>query len=69
MPKLAEKTYEIFFVSLKSMKKESDPELDPDPKPDPDPLVIGTFLGIRIRTKMSWMSNTGPYPEIDAKLN
>jgi hypothetical protein len=29
-----------FFASLKSLRKKSDPELDPDP--DPDPLVRGT---------------------------
>jgi hypothetical protein len=51
------------------MRKESDPELDPNPKPDPDPLVTGTDPGIRMRTKMSWISNTGPDPEMDAKLN
>jgi hypothetical protein len=43
------------IASLKSVKKGSDPELDPDPEPDPDPLVRGTDPGIRIRirTKMS----------------
>ncbi len=25
---------------------------------DPDPLVTGSVLGIRIRTKMSWIPNT-----------
>jgi hypothetical protein len=62
-----QKKYEkiYFFVSLKSVRKESDPELDPDT----DPIVIGTDPGIRIRTKMTWISNTGPDQEIDAKLN
>ncbi len=40
------------LASLKSVKKE-DPELDPDP------LVRGTDPGIRIRTKMSRIPNTG----------
>ena len=38
-------------------RKESEPELDPEP--DPDPLVRGTDPGIRIRTKMSQIPNTG----------
>jgi hypothetical protein len=37
----------IFFASLKSLKKESDTELDLDP----DPLVRVTDPRIRIRTK------------------
>jgi hypothetical protein len=41
-----EKEY-IFFASLKSMKKEL------------DPFIRGTDLGIRIRTKMSRIPNTG----------
>ncbi len=36
-------------------ERESDPELDPDL----DPLVRGTDPGIRIRTKMSRIPNTG----------
>jgi hypothetical protein len=44
----------FFFASLKSMRKESDPEFDPDP----DPLVKGTDSGIRIRTKMTRIPNT-----------
>jgi hypothetical protein len=43
----------VFFASLKLKKKESDPE------PDPDPFVRGTDPGIRIRTKMSRIRNTG----------
>ncbi len=41
-----------FFASLKSLRKESDP--------DPDTSVRGTDPGIRIRirTKMSWIPNT-----------
>jgi hypothetical protein len=30
-----------------------------DPEPDPDPLVRGRDPRIRIRTKMSWIHNTG----------
>jgi hypothetical protein len=47
------------IASLKSLKKESDLELDPDLEPDPDPLVKGTDPGIRIRirTKMSRIPN------------
>jgi hypothetical protein len=44
-----------FFCIVKT----SDLELDPDPDPDPDPLVRGTDPGIRIRTKMSRIPNTG----------
>jgi hypothetical protein len=43
----------IFFSSLKSLKKESDPELDPDQ------LVRGTDPRIRIHTKTSRIPDTG----------
>ncbi len=35
-----------------------DPEPEPDSEPDQVPLVRGTDPGIRIRTKMSRISNT-----------
>jgi hypothetical protein len=38
--------------------------LDLDPEPDPDPLVSGTDPGIRIRTKMSRIPNTGKTKKI-----
>jgi hypothetical protein len=34
-------------------------KIDPDPELDPDPLVKGMDPGIRIRTKMSRIPNTG----------
>jgi hypothetical protein len=42
-------------VPVLTEDRESDPELDPDL----DPLVRGTDPGIRIRTKMSRIPNTG----------
>ncbi len=42
-------------VPVLTEERESDPELDPDL----DPLVRGTDPGIRIRTKMSRIPNTG----------
>jgi hypothetical protein len=36
-----------------------DPDPEPDPELDPDALVRGTDPGIRIRTKMSRIPNTG----------
>jgi hypothetical protein len=38
---------------------------DPDPTPEPDPLVRGTDPGIRIRTKILRIPNTG-VPEPDS---
>jgi len=44
----------IFLHPQSHWRRESDPELDPEP----DPFVRGTDPGIRIRTKMSRISNT-----------
>ncbi len=64
--KLWEKIWNFYFGIFKiNEEMESDPdsdsELDPDPEPDSDPLVRGTDpeIRIRIRTKMSWIPNTG----------
>jgi hypothetical protein len=51
------KKNEFFLHTENQWRKESDPELDPEP--DPDPLDRGKDPGIRIRTKMSWIPNTG----------
>jgi hypothetical protein len=45
------------------MKKELEPE------PVPDPLVRVTDPGIRIRTKMSWIPNTGSVRIADPDLH
>jgi hypothetical protein len=65
------KNYDFFLASWSHRRKELDPELDPDP----DPLVRGTDPGIRIRNKMSRISNTGsnttlwsyPSPPLDGR--
>ncbi len=46
-----EKNHKKFFASLNLWRK--------DPDPEPDPLVRGTDPGIRIRIKLSRITNTG----------
>jgi hypothetical protein len=39
--------------------RDMDPDPEPDPELDPDPIVRGMDPGIRIRTKISRVQNTG----------